>query len=161
MSTDPTIDDSDRKVVNADGESFMLDILDIRGHYYVDCGAMEALFARNAQRFFFVFDVTSRESCNELQNQILPEILSARGVTLSLSPVVLVGNKADLESERRVAPAEGKSFAEAHGWQYFDASAKMKMNVEKSFVTLAQAIRKDIQPEQQQAHHQKKRCCIM
>ena len=47
--------------------------------------------------------------------------------------MVLVGNKCDLEEERRVSPAEGLALAKSFGCPFFETSAKERVNVAEVF----------------------------
>jgi len=57
-------------------------------------------------------------------------------------PMVLVGNKSDLEHERVVATSEGGDLAKTFGVvPFLETSAKTRVNVEESFFTLVRQIR--------------------
>ena len=51
-------------------------------------------------------------------------------------PMVLVGNKCDLESERKVTLEEGKDLAKTWNIGFFETSAKARINIEESFMEL-------------------------
>lgn len=59
--------------------------------------------------------------------------------------ILLVGNKCDLEHERKVSSDEAREFAEAHNLEYFETSAKESSNVDASFMKLAQAIKDKVE----------------
>lgn len=44
---------------------------------------------------------------------------------------VLIGNKIDLEEERKISTAEAQKLADEHGIPYFETSAKLDKNVSK------------------------------
>lgn len=52
-------------------------------------------------------------------------------------PLLLVGNKSDLEERRQVAVEEARSRAEEWGVQYVETSAKTRANVDKVVYRLA------------------------
>ena len=111
-----------------------------------------------------LFDVTSRQSFEDIENVILPRLRDTRGEDAAPVVIILVGTKVDLEEKRVVAPAEGRSLAERQGWfKYLDTSAKKRENVDECFYGLVRGIRKLREGGeaggQQQA--KKKRCCIM
>jgi GTPase KRas protein len=56
-------------------------------------------------------------------------------------PVVLVGNKCDLE-EREVTTEEGKALAKEWNAPFLESSARFNLNVEESFFELVRALRK-------------------
>merc|ERR1712080_20979 len=48
-------------------------------------------------------------------------------------PILLVGNKVDLESQREVPQLEGMGLAQVWGCPFIEASAKNRMNVNEVF----------------------------
>ena len=87
-----------------------------------------------------VYAITSRSSFEELvgfKDQIL-RVKDADRV-----PMVVVGNKSDLESERQVSNQEGADLARSFGAPFFETSAKTRVNVEESFYQIVREIRKD------------------
>ena len=57
---------------------------------------------------------------------------------------LLIGNKNDLESERKITYDEGKDFASINGMEFFETSAKTAYKVQEAFETLTRnIIRKD------------------
>ena len=56
-------------------------------------------------------------------------------------PVILIGNKCDLEgSERQVSTEDGEDFAQKYDIKFFEGSAKTGVNVNKSFETIGDII---------------------
>mmetsp|Transcript_31239 Transcript_31239/g.29780 ORF Transcript_31239/g.29780 Transcript_31239/m.29780 type:complete len:127 (-) Transcript_31239:172-552(-) len=57
---------------------------------------------------------------------------------------ILIGNKADVDSEkagdRRVTTAEGKALAEEFGIKFYETSAKLNLNVDTAFMSIAKDI---------------------
>jgi len=136
---DPTIEDSYRKQVTIDAETCLLDILDTAGQE--EYSAMRDQYMRTGQGFLMVYAITSRSSFEELvgfKDQIL-RVKEADHV-----PMVVVGNKSDLESERQVSSQEGQDLARNFGSPFFETSAKTRVNVEESFYNLVREIRKSI-----------------
>jgi len=139
---DPTIEDSYRKQVTIDSETCLLDILDTAGQE--EYSAMRDQYMRTGQGFLMVYAITSRSSFEELvgfKDQIL------RVKEADLVPMVVVGNKSDLESERQVSSQEGQDLAKSFGAPFFETSAKTRVNVEESFYQLVREIRKSIGPK--------------
>jgi len=135
---DPTIEDSYRKQVTIDNETCLLDILDTAGQE--EYSAMRDQYMRTGQGFLMVYAITSRSSFEELvgfKDQIL-RVKDADRV-----PMVVVGNKSDLESERQVSNQEGADLARSFGAPFFETSAKTRVNVEECFYQIVREIRKD------------------
>ena len=106
--------------------------------------AMRDQYMRTGQGFILVYAITSRSSFDEIvsfKEQIL------RVKDKDKVPMVLVGNKCDLESERQVTTGEGQDLAKSFGCPFFESSAKTRVNVEESFYELVREIRKSIQGE--------------
>jgi hypothetical protein len=89
--------DSYRKQCMIDDEVALLDVLDTAGQE--EYSAMREQYMRTGEGFLLVYSITSRQSFDEIttfQQQIL------RVKDKDYFPMVVVGNKCDLESEREV-----------------------------------------------------------
>ncbi|XP_036819493.1 ras-related protein R-Ras2 isoform X2 [Oncorhynchus mykiss] len=134
---DPTIEDSYTKQCVIDERAARLDILDTAGQE--EFGAMREQYMRTGEGFLLVFSVTDRGSFEEIykfQRQIL------RVKDRDEFPMILVGNKADLELQRQVTQEEGQQLARQLKVTYMEASAKIRMNVDQAFHELVRVIRK-------------------
>ena len=94
-------------------------------------------YYRGAHGIIVVYDVTERESL-ECVKQWMGEI--DRYATENVNRL-LVGNKSDLEAQRKVTFDEGAEMAKSFGIKFLECSAKNSHNVEESFVTMAREIR--------------------
>ncbi|KAJ1565238.1 Ras GTPase [Cladochytrium tenue] len=138
---DPTIEDSYRKQCQIDHEICILDVLDTAGQE--EYSAMREQYMRSGEGFLLVYSITSRSSFEEIfhfQQQIL------RVKDRDWFPVVLVGNKADLENERQVGVQEGMDAARAFRCPFLETSARVRLNVDEAFYALVRAIRDDGRP---------------
>jgi len=134
---DPTIEDSYRKQVLVDGQSRLLDILDTAGQE--EYSGMRDSYMRSGQGFICVYSITDHVSFDEVvefRNLIL------RAKDANTVPMVIVGNKVDLESERVVAASEGQQLAAECGAAFLESSAKNVVNVEECFFQLVREIDK-------------------
>ena len=134
---DPTIEDSYRKQVTIDNETCLLDILDTAGQE--EYSAMRDQYMRTGQGFLLVYAITSRGSFDEIvafKEQIL------RVKDKDKVPMILVGNKSDLEPERQVTTSEGQGLARSFNSPFMESSAKTRVNVEEAFFELVREIRK-------------------
>ena len=98
---------------------------------------------KQGQGFLLVFSITSMSSLHELaelRDQII-RIKDDENV-----PLVIVGNKSDLEEDRAVSRA--RAFQISQHWgnaPYYETSARRRANVDEVFVDLCrQIIRKDL-----------------
>ena len=87
------------------------------------------VYYRNASSAILVFDVTERSSFNDLEEWI-NTFRSAAG---DGPPIVIVGNKVDLEESKVVEEQEATTFAEKHDLTLFFTSAKTGYNVDFLF----------------------------
>jgi len=134
---DPTIEDSYRKQCVIDDKVAHLDILDTAGQE--EFSAMREQYMRTGEGFLLVFSVTDRASFDEI-SRFHTQILRVKDK--DEFPMILVGNKSDLEDERLVSTAEGQEFARKLRIPYLESSAKQRINVDASFHDLVRAIRR-------------------
>jgi GTPase KRas protein len=149
---DPTIEDSYRKQVTIDEETCLLDILDTAGQE--EYSAMRDQYMRTGQGFALVYAITSRSSFDEISS-FRDQILRVKDK--DKVPMVLVGNKCDLESERQVTTSEGQELAKTFGCPFFESSAKTRVNVEESFYGLVREIRKQTSGDSNKPNKNKKK----
>ena len=84
-------------------------------------------FVQNGQGFALVYSITSQSTLQDLQ-EIREQILRVKDT--DDVPLVLVGNKCDLEGERAVGREQGASLARSWGnTAFMETSAKSKINV--------------------------------
>jgi len=95
---DPTIEDSYRKQVTIDEETCLMDILDTAGQE--EYSAMRDQYMRTGQGFILTYAITSRQSYDEI-NTFREQILRVKDA--DAVPMVIAGNKCDLEDERQVS----------------------------------------------------------
>ncbi|RPB17960.1 ras protein [Terfezia boudieri ATCC MYA-4762] len=134
---DPTIEDSYRKQCVIDDEVALLDVLDTAGQE--EYSAMREQYMRTGEGFLLVYSITSRTSFDEIptfQQQIL------RVKDKDYFPVIVVGNKCDLEVERAVSQQEGRELAQHFNCKFIETSAKSRINVDEAFYNLVREIRR-------------------
>ena len=95
-----------------------------------------------------VYDITDLESFQNLNAWLIEiEKNGSKGVYK-----ILVGNKSDMESERKVTYQQGKDFADQYGMKFFETSAKNSDNVNEAFITMTREViksqsKKPVAPE--------------
>ncbi|XP_022300377.1 ras-related protein Rap-1b-like isoform X3 [Crassostrea virginica] len=132
---DPTIEDSYRKQVEVDGQQCMLEILDTAGTEQFT--AMRDLYMKNGQGFLLVYSITAQSTFNDLQD-LREQILRVKDT--DDVPMILVGNKSDLEDERVVGKDQGNGLAHMFRCEFMETSAKKKINVNEVFCGLVRLI---------------------
>jgi GTPase SAR1 family protein len=97
---------------------------------------------KQGQGFLLVFSITSMSSLNEL-SELREQIIRIKDD--EKVPIVIVGNKSDLEEDRAVPRA--RAFGLSQNWgnaPYYETSARRRANVNEVFIDLCrQIIRKD------------------
>lgn len=150
---DPTIEDSYRKQVEVDGQQCMLEILDTAGTEQFT--AMRDLYMKNGQGFILVYSITSQATFNDL-SELREQILRVKDT--DKVPMVLVGNKCDLEDDRVVKKDTGNGLANQWGSAFFETSARKKINVDEVFYDLVRQINRQMPDKPDK---KKKKCIIL
>ena len=126
------------------------DYVRIKDNYYI-----------NGEGFFCVFSITERESFAAM-NDHREHILRVKGT--EKIPVILVGNKVDMESQREVSQQEAENLAQSWGIGYIETSAKTRVNVDEAYTKLLVEIIRSKQDSEQQPSkkkHKKKKKCVL
>ncbi|KAI9318781.1 ras related protein 1b [Dichotomocladium elegans] len=152
---DPTIEDSYRKQVEVDGQQCMLEILDTAGTEQFT--AMRDLYMKNGQGFLLVFSITSMVTLNDL-HELREQILRVKDS--DNVPMVLVGNKCDLDDERMVSREQGMMLSQQWGGKpFYETSARYKINVDEVFFDVVRQINKQIPGKDK--HRKKLKCLVL
>ncbi|KAI1246192.1 hypothetical protein MGN70_013089 [Eutypa lata] len=102
---------------------------------------MRDLYMKTGQGFLLVFSITSPSSLSELAS-LRDEIIRIKDD--DTVPIVICGNKADLEDQRAVPRTKGFSISQRWGAPYYEASARTRTNVDEVFIDLCrQMLRRD------------------
>lgn len=152
---DPTIEDSYRKQVEVDGQQCMLEILDTAGTEQFT--AMRDLYMKNGQGFVLVYSITAQSTFNDLQD-LREQILRVKDT--DDVPMVLVGNKCDLEEERVVVKEQGNNLSLQFNCAFMETSAKAKINVKDIFYDLVRQVNKK-SPEKKPKQKKKSICVLL
>ncbi|GMI46501.1 hypothetical protein TrCOL_g10358 [Triparma columacea] len=157
---DPTIEDSYRKQVTIDEEMAILDILDTAGQD--EYSSMQDQWMREGKGYLLVYSIADRASFEEI-SVFKEKILRAKEA--DKVPMVLVGNKCDLDADaRQVEVSEGEALAEEMGCPFMETSAKSKINNEECFFQAVREIVKMDNEEKESMSKKKKpafKCMIL
>jgi GTPase KRas len=138
---DPTIEDSYRKQTSVDDEVVLMDVLDTAGQE--EFSAMRDSYMRSGQGFLLTYAITSRSSFEELQS-FYEQILRVKDA--DKVPMVLVGNKCDLEAHRQVTQQEGQELARQWGIPFYETSAYTRYYVDECFADVVREIKRSMAP---------------
>ena len=97
------------------------------------------LYYKGKDGILAVYDITNRQSFDDI-NFWLNEI---EKIANKNTVLLLVGNKCDLEDERKVSFQEGKDFADNNGIKFIETSAKTNQNVDEAFEILIDEVIKN------------------
>eukprot|EP01095_Lingulamoeba_sp_RSL-Kostka_P000529 TRINITY_DN10810_c0_g1_i1.p1 TRINITY_DN10810_c0_g1~~TRINITY_DN10810_c0_g1_i1.p1 ORF type:complete len:210 (+),score=61.23 TRINITY_DN10810_c0_g1_i1:57-632(+) len=134
---DPTIEDSYRKQVQIGDEVCILDILDTAGQE--EYSVMRDSYYRLGVGFIIVFSLTELKSFEAVDSFIcqIKRIKDTDQV-----PIVLVGNKSDLVSERVITEEQFKEKADSHNIPFLETSASSRINIDETFTLCVEEIRR-------------------
>ncbi|KAK8007037.1 hypothetical protein PG989_001027 [Apiospora arundinis] len=138
---DPTIEDSYQKQVVVDGRACAVQVLDTAGQK--DYSVLRDQWIQHGQSFFLVYSITSRSSFSNVRDLYANIRQTKESLDLHhLGPILLIGNKCDVESERVVSTQEGHALALELGCGFIETSAKYGVNVEAAFFDTVRILRR-------------------
>ncbi|AFN83488.1 Rab5-like GTPase [Encephalitozoon romaleae SJ-2008] len=97
------------------------------------------MYYRGAQVALIAYDITSMESFETAKRWV--EELSFEKPKEFIK--VLIGNKSDLESDRKVEYQKGKEYADSQNLLFFESSAKTGKNIAEIFNAIAERVPKE------------------
>ena len=89
-----------------------------------------------------IYDITDKDSFE----QIISWIKDIKNHNFEKIKVILVGNKCDLNNERKVSIDKGQNLAKLYNIKFFEASAKEGTNVEELFSYIINEIYQENNP---------------
>ncbi|KAH3834274.1 GTP-binding protein Rit2-like [Dreissena polymorpha] len=133
---DPTIEDSYQQQARIDGEPAQLDILDTAGQ--LEFTTVREQYMRHGEGFILCYSITDRRSFDEL---LAHKNLIDRVRCNENTPIIVAGNKCDLEQKRKVSTEEGRRLAEQLGAPFFETSAVNRQCVDDVFHGIVREVR--------------------
>ncbi|KAF9429058.1 hypothetical protein BGZ76_001874 [Entomortierella beljakovae] len=123
------------KVIDVEGKKYKLTIWDTAGQERFR--TLTSSYYRGAQGVILVYDVSNRDSFNDLQTWFneLDTYCSSKEVVR-----MIVGNKVDKEPNREVSRHEGQDLARKLQTLFVECSAKTRLGVQQAFDELVQQI---------------------
>ena len=114
-----------------DGSYVNCEILDTSGQEAYN--SMNKIYYKRADCCVLVYDITDLNSFELCKDFYKKEILDTckKGIK-----VILVGNKTDLENERKVSKEEAREFAKENDYYFKETSCENNLNVADAFETI-------------------------
>ena len=106
--------------------------------------SMSVNVIKNVEGLILTYSIANRESFNNLSGW-LEQLNNVDD--LSKKPVIIVGNKLDLEASREVSREEGEKFAKEHNYHFYETSAKENKNVQEAFFDIFEQLYKKFEDE--------------
>eukprot|EP00007_Cunea_sp_BSH-02190019_P006381 CAMPEP_0174236980 /NCGR_PEP_ID=MMETSP0417-20130205/6368_1 /TAXON_ID=242541 /ORGANISM="Mayorella sp, Strain BSH-02190019" /LENGTH=202 /DNA_ID=CAMNT_0015315685 /DNA_START=98 /DNA_END=706 /DNA_ORIENTATION=- len=134
------------KQIEVDGKDITMQIWDTAGQERFQ--GLGTAFYRGSDGVIFVFDVTRRDTFEELERWRTSFLIQVEQEGNNDFPMLIIGNKCDKADERVVSKQELVEFCNKYGLEYFEASAKDSINVEESFERVASLVVSNLKPEE-------------
>lgn len=112
---------------------------------------------KNGQGFLLVYSIDSQATFYEIPT-LYEQILRVKDA--EKVPAVLVGNKCDLMDRRVITTEDGQELAKKLNIPFFEASAKLKINVREAFNELVKQCYKLDKPKRSEDEKRKK-CTLL
>merc|ERR1712137_744216 len=136
---DPTIESNYKRQIVVDDQAVILEILDTAGQD--EFTAMQSQWISFGNAFVLLYDITKRASFDRTKNFHHKICMVKDCDTKKQPPIVLLGNKVDLEEQREVATEEGEELAKELNATFFETSALSNTNISEAFIELTRQIR--------------------
>lgn len=124
------------KNIEFDEQVFRIQIWDTAGQD--NFRSITRAYYNNSVCAIVVYDISNRKSFED----VLQWVEDVKNQSPKTVLIVLVGNKSDLEEERKVTKEEGQNFAIEHRLMFLETSAKNGDNIEELFKSSAKTIAK-------------------
>ena len=121
-----------KDVTCKDGNTYKIKIMDTAGQEQYHSMTLNML--KICKGILLVYSITDKDSFNNLESKWINEINDS--VDVNNIPIVLIGNKKDLEDERVIEEQSAREFANKFNIKFFETSSKTGENVDLAFKEL-------------------------
>ena len=149
-----------------DGTIIKLFIMDTAGQERYN--SLNESYYKQADCCLLMYDITSRDSFEKIEDYYIGNIKSNCRKDIK---VILLGNKTDLEEDRKVSQDEGKNLAKDNDYIFMESSCKDNYNVSDAFTALVEMTNNDIKKgirketskkkgeKLKKSNHKNRKCC--
>lgn len=136
------------KIVTIDNKQIKVLLYDYNG------GEKMLQLQKEKDCFMLVYDITNKKSFEE---NLVWDLKTLTRNFPENKAIIIVGNKNDLEGERKIDFNQGKQLADDNGLLFMETSAKNFFNVEESFMSV---ITRGYQRKMENLNNNNNYCCI-
>ena len=122
-------------------------------------------FIKNADGILLMYDITDMETFKAISRWIK----SIKEIKGNDCPIILIGNKCDLEDKRKIAKEDGEKQAKDNGFLFFETSCKDNINIQETINAIVNKVtegriqiennkRQSIKLEKKKLKKQKRKC---
>ena len=128
--------------VNLHGYELKMKIWDTAGQERFKSMSVQVI--KTSDAVVLVYAINDRNSFNALDKWLL-KISEASDI--SKKPIIVIGNKSDLDDKRQVSYEEGENFAKNKGYNFYETSAKTGENINEAFNDIFEQLYKILEGE--------------
>ena len=128
-----------KKIKSSDNNEYKLRIYDTAGMEKYQSVTLSIL--KRCKGIILVYSIDNEQSFENIRYKWINDIKDH--INISEVPIILVGNKKDLENERIISKEEGRKVAEDNNFLFFETSAKTGENINEIFKKLIEIVPKD------------------
>ncbi|KAL7712508.1 uncharacterized protein QTN25_009832 [Entamoeba marina] len=154
----PTTEDTYRKLITVDREQVMLEIYDTFG--LEEFTALRDVYIRDCEGFIIVYSVISPNSFEQVK-EIYERIIEVKGLDCDHIPIIIAGNKIDLEKDREVTFEEGRELANKLGVDFMECSARNDIKINELFYRITFDVMVNLPPTKNDTPTPKTRGCLL
>ena len=118
-----------KNIKSSDNNEYKLRIYDTAGMEKYKSVTLSIL--KRCKGIILVYSIDNKQSFENIRYKWINDIKDH--INISEVPIILVGNKKDLENERIISKEEGRKVAEENNFLFFETSAKTGTNIEEAF----------------------------
>ena len=128
------IDFFSKKITLSSGKKVYIDFYDTAGEEKYRSISLNLI--KNADGIILMYAINDRVSFEAIPRWV-DSIIEVKGNDF---PIILIGNKCDLEEERKITKEEGEKEAEKYGFIFFESSNKDGTNLDEFVMSLVSNI---------------------
>eukprot|EP01135_Chromosphaera_perkinsii_P006529 Nk52_evm1s539 gene=Nk52_evmTU1s539 len=126
------------KTVQHDGKNIKLQMWDTAGQERFK--SITTAYYRGAMGYIMVYDISQAHTFDNIKQWIQ----NVKQNSSQHVELVLVGNKCDLEADRKVPTEKAAKLAKEYEMHFFEVSAKKNVNIDEAFMKVVEGIHKKL-----------------